>query len=160
MEERFETFTVLVNRISRSIRRIKNAEMAEFGLRSAQVSCVYYLYLFRGLTATELCEHCEEDKSTVSRALDHLERNGFITCETKGTKRYRSPLYLTEKGEAAGKKAADRISGVLESLDTALSDGERAVFYRALSVVSRELSEVSEGCCGAAENKNSKNREK
>ena len=30
MEERFETFTVLIGRISRSIKRIKSEEMAEF----------------------------------------------------------------------------------------------------------------------------------
>ena len=44
MENRFETFTVLINRISRNIRKIKNQEMAEYGLRSAHVSCLYYLY--------------------------------------------------------------------------------------------------------------------
>ena len=70
MEKRFETFTVLINRISRNIRKIKNQEMAEFHLRSAHISCLYYLYASRGLTAAELCEKCEEDKATVSRALE------------------------------------------------------------------------------------------
>ena len=37
MQERFETFTVLINRISRDIRRIKNQEMAAYHLRSAHV---------------------------------------------------------------------------------------------------------------------------
>ena len=44
MQERFETFTVLINRISRDIRRIKNQEMAAYHLRSAHVSCLYYIY--------------------------------------------------------------------------------------------------------------------
>ena len=73
MENRFETFTVLVNRISRNIRRIKNQEMAEYDLRSAHISCLYYLYANPGLTATDLCERCEEDKATISRALEYLE---------------------------------------------------------------------------------------
>ena len=71
MEARFETFTVLINRISRSIRKIKNQEMAEYGLRSAHISCLYYLQQGEGLTATDLCERCEEDKATVSRALEY-----------------------------------------------------------------------------------------
>ena len=33
MEERFETFTVLITRISRSIKRIKADEMADFELK-------------------------------------------------------------------------------------------------------------------------------
>ena len=56
MKERFETFTMLINRISRNIRKIKNQEMVEYGLRSIHVSCLYYLYSADFLTATELCE--------------------------------------------------------------------------------------------------------
>ncbi|MBQ3057758.1 MAG: winged helix-turn-helix transcriptional regulator [Clostridia bacterium] len=106
MQERFETFTVLINRISRNIRKIKNQEMAEYNLRSVHISCLYYLYTVDGLTATDLCERCEEDKATISRALDFLEQNNFLTCEAKYAKRYRSPLVLTEKGIDVGKKIA------------------------------------------------------
>ena len=87
MKERFETFTILINRISRNIRKIKNQEMAEYNLRSPHVSCLYYLYLSDGLTATELCERCEEDKATISRSLDYLETNGYLTCDSKNQKR-------------------------------------------------------------------------
>ena len=55
MQERFETFTVLINRISRDIRRIKNQEMAVYHLRSAHVSCLYYIYSLDGVTSAELC---------------------------------------------------------------------------------------------------------
>ena len=76
--ERFETFTVLIAKISRNIRKIKNNEMAEYDLRSPHISCLYYLYSSEGLTATELCERCEEDKATISRSLDYLEKNGSV----------------------------------------------------------------------------------
>ena len=59
MEERFELFTALITKISRSIKKIKNQEVEEYGLRSPHVSCLYYLYITDGLTATELCERCE-----------------------------------------------------------------------------------------------------
>ena len=104
MQERFETFTVLINRISRDIRRIKNQEMAAYHLRSAHVSCLYYIYSLDGVTAAELCEHCEEDKATISRALEHLESNGFIVRNSERAKRYRSPLRLTDK---VGKSAKE-----------------------------------------------------
>ena len=71
MQERFETFTVLINRISRDIRKIKNQEMADYHLRSVHVSCLYYVYSLGNVTSAELCEHCEEDKATISRAVDY-----------------------------------------------------------------------------------------
>ena len=139
MQERFETFTVLINRISRNIRKIKNQEMAEYNLRSAHVSCLYYLYVHKGATATDLCERCEEDKATISRALDHLETNGFLTCESKSAKRYKSPLILTDKGNEAGKKIADKISGVLDAVSDCLTEEERVAFYRSLTIISESL---------------------
>lgn len=142
MEERFETFTILINRISRNIRKIKNQEMEEYNLRSVHVSCLYYLYTSRGATATDLCERCEEDKATISRALDYLETNGFLTCESKSVKRYKTPLLLTEKGNEAGKKIAEKISAVLDEISGGLTEEERVAFYRSLSIISDSLEAV------------------
>ena len=143
MQERFETFTVLINRISRNIRRIKNQEMAEYGLRSAHISCLYYLYTNKGATATDLCERCEEDKATISRALDYLETNGYLTCESKSAKRYKSPLLLTQKGSQVGRKIADKIGDVLSAISGDLTEEERCAFYRSLSIISESLDAVS-----------------
>ncbi|MDD6057447.1 MAG: MarR family transcriptional regulator [Clostridiales bacterium] len=143
MKERFETFTVLINRISRNIRKIKNQEMAEYHLRSSHISCLYYLYKSERLTATELCEKCEEDKATISRVLDYLETNGYLICESKSAKRYKSPLVLTEKGTQVGKKIADKIDRVLEEVSFALTEDERVAFYRSLSMISESLDTIA-----------------
>ena len=143
MQERFETFTVLINRISRNIRKIKNQEMADYNLRSVHVSCLYYLYTNKGATATDLCERCEEDKATISRALDYLENEGYLTRDSKSSKRYKSPLLLTSKGNEAGKKIADKIDGVLDTISADLTEEERIAFYRCLSVISQSLEKVS-----------------
>ena len=141
MQERFETFTVLINRISRDIRRIKNQEMASYHLRSAHVSCLYYIYSLDGVTSAELCEHCEEDKASISRAVDYLETNGFLLRGTSA-KRYKSPLLLTEKGRDAGKRIAEKIGGILETVSHALTEKERIEFYRCLSTISRSLEAI------------------
>ena len=143
MKERFETFTVLINRISRNIRKIKNQEMAEYNLRSAHVSCLYYIYTLNSATATDLCERCEEDKATISRALDYLDTNGYITREVESAKRYKSPLLLTDKGKEVGKKIADKISGVLDKISAGLTEEERVAFYRSLAIISDSLDAVS-----------------
>ncbi len=146
MLERFETFTVLINRISRNIRKIKNQKMAEYTLRSAHISCLYYLYIGQQLTATELSEKCEEDKATISRALEYLEENGYITCQSNTSKRYKSPLVLTEKGNMVGKEIAQKIDNVLEEIKDCLSEEERILFYRGLTGISEKLEEVAKKC--------------
>ena len=144
MRQRFETFTVLINKINRNIRKLKNQEMAEYGLRSTHVTCLYYLYSAQSLTATELCERCEEDKATISRALDFLEKKGFIECRSRTAKRYKSPLYLTEKGKEAGKKVFDAVDRVLDQVDEGLTEEQRSVFYTYLTVISDNLEKITD----------------
>ena len=143
MKERFETFTVLINRISRNIRKIKNQEMAEYGLRSTHISCLYYMFTNEGITATDLCERCEEDKATISRTVDYLETNGYLTCESKSAKRYKSPLVLTKKGLDVAEKIAYKIDSVLAEISVGLTEEERVAFYRSLSVISESLDKVA-----------------
>ena len=143
MQERFETFTVLINRISRNIRKIKNQEMSEYNLRSTHVSCLYYLYTNKGATATDLCERCEEDKATVSRALDYLETSGYLTRQSRSAKRYKSPLILTDQGNEVGEKIAAKIEGILDTISGSLTEEERIAFYRSLSLISEGLEAVS-----------------
>ena len=142
MTERYETFTVLINRIARNIRKIKNLEMAEHGLRSSHISCLYYLYKTDNMTATELCEKCEEDKATISRSIDFLEEKGYIVSQIKNTKKYKSPISLSEKGKTAGKEIAGKIDRVLDEISSELSDEERAEFYRSLMVISNGLDKM------------------
>ena len=117
--------------------------MSEYNLRSAHVSCLYFIYQAQSITATELCEKCEEDKATISRAIDYLEKNDFLTCQPKSVKRYKSPLVLTEKGNMVGKKIADKINVVLDEISVGLSDSERNEFYRCLAIISDSLDTVS-----------------
>ena len=120
--------------------------MTAYHLRSTHISCLYYIYSLDGVTAAELCEHCEEDKATVSRALCYLEDNGFIYRNTDCSKRYKSPLYLTDKGQAAGKRIAEKISEVLDIIGCTLTKDERAAFYRTLSAISRILDDIARNC--------------
>ena len=142
MEARFETFTVLINRISRNIRKIKNQEMEHYGLRSVHVSCLYYLYAEEGLTSAELCERCEEDKATVSRALVFLQEQGYLR-DSDAVKRYKSPLLLTDRGREVGKTVADKVAKVLDAVSGGLTETERISFYRSLAVISESLDALS-----------------
>ena len=143
MDERFETFTVLLNRINRNIRKIKNEEMKNYELRSSHVSCLYYLYISKELTSKDLCERCEEDKATISRSLDYLEKHGYLICKSESKKRYNAPFTLTEKGERAGKRIAEKITAVLCEISTGISNEDRIIFYRSLNVISENIEKTA-----------------
>lgn len=153
MEQRFETFTALVIGISRAIRKIKSEEMAEFHLKSPHVSCLYYLYKQRELTAKALCDLCDEDKANMSRIIDFLERNGYVLCATQSRHRYRAPLSLTEQGEVVGRHIAERIDRVLMAAGEGVAEEERRVLYENLAKIHANLQKI---CDTYDEKKNTK----
>ncbi|MCM1438281.1 MAG: MarR family transcriptional regulator [Roseburia sp.] len=143
--DRYNKFTVLINRIVRSIHRIKHEAMAKYGLASAHVSCLYYLYKEgKALTARELCDKCEEDKAAVSRAIDLLTREGYVTCGGGSAKKYKSPITLTEKGTATGRDIADKIDDVLARVSECVREDDRVILYDSLEKISDELQRVCE----------------
>jgi len=142
MLDRFSTFTVLVDKLKRNIRKIKTEEMAEFDLKSPHVSCLYYLYRYETLTSKELAEICEEDKASISRSLEYLEGNGFIVCAKEMHKRYKSPFLLTTKGKEIAKKLVEKIDRILEEASRGLSVEERNTMYRGMAIISENLGRI------------------
>lgn len=142
MKERFKTFTVLIMEINRYIHKIKTEEMSEFDLKSPHVSCLYYLYKAGELTAKELCDISKEDKASVSRSIEYLETNGFISCNSTTKKRYKAILTLTEKGREIAAALAKKIDAILEQASVGLSEENRAVMYETLSLIHDNLENI------------------
>ena len=142
MQERFQTFTILIARLNRCIRKLKTEEMSEFGLKSPHVSCLYYLYKADSLTSKELCDICEEDKANISRSIEFLEKNGYIVSRSKTEKRYKSPLVLTEKGREAGERLVRKIDSVLFAVSEGVPEADREIMYRSLSVICDNLQRI------------------
>ena len=142
MLNRFKMFTILNAKINRCIRKLKTEEMAEFNLKSTHVSCLYYLYEENGLTAKELSDICDEDKGAISRAIEYLESNGYLQCESKTLKRYKAVIELTSKGEEVAKKLNEKINRILEEASVGLSEENRINFYKSLSLISQNLEKL------------------
>ena len=144
MRGRFEYFTVLIANINRCIKKIKTAEMEEYQLKSPHVSALYYLNKESGLTAAELCSLCKEDKAAMSRALDYLEKNGYIFPNTDTNKKYRRPLKLTEKGEKIALGIAEKVDRILEKASEGLSEEHRVIMYQSLALINDNLDKICE----------------
>ena len=144
MEERFKTFTTLITDISRKIRKIKNEEIEIFNLKAPHVSCIYYLYINGDMTSKELTDLTDEDKANVSRSIEYLEKNGFITCNSDTQKRYRAPLLLTEKGKEVGEYIVNKVDTYLEKASRGITEEMRINMYDSLILISKNLDTISD----------------
>lgn len=141
MQERFRTFTVLITKLYRAIRKIKSEETEEYGLTNPHVSCLYYLYKEEALTLKELVDICLEDKAILSKAIAYLESNGLIACDSNLKKRYNSYFRLTEKGLSVAKSIAGKIDTIIDYASGDVSKQNREIMYKSLLSVSDRLEE-------------------
>ncbi len=137
----FELFTSTIRQITKSMQRLKSRELSKFGLRGAHAMCLFYLLRHdSGLTASELSELCDLDKGAVSRVLAELEAKEFVACtESENRRRYRAKIHLTEKGRRISEKVNGAINEIVEKVGCGLSEAEKAVMYKALSLISANL---------------------
>lgn len=114
--------------------------MTEFGLKGTHVMCLFYLHHNeKGLTASQLCALCEEDKAAVSRTIAELNERGYILIELNDGKKYRAPIVLTEQGRQVALKVDQLVAQWVDAGGEQLSEEEREAFYHALSTISENL---------------------
>ena len=77
---RFEKFTLLIDGIHKCINKIKFDTAPYLGVKSVHVFWVYRLYRHpEGLTAAEIASTSMVDRSLVSREIEMLKKNGYVS---------------------------------------------------------------------------------
>ena len=143
MFDRFETFATTIATINRYVQKIKSMEMKTLGLKGTHVMCLYSLGKHpEGLTATQLCRLCGEDKANMSRTVRYLEGAGYIVCESNSRRAYQSALRLSEKGRRTGVYIAGRVDKILVAASAGLREEERSVMYRGLGLILDNLEKI------------------
>lgn len=144
MVDRFEKLTTGVAQIYKNIQKIKKYRMNSFGLKGTHVMCIYYLDSApEGMTASTLSRMCKEDKAGISRILAELEQHGFIRYEgSPEKKKYRARAILTENGKRYAAKVNELILQTVMDAGQEITEKEREVFYRVLSIISGNLERI------------------
>ena len=116
------------------------------GLKANHVMYMYYLGKNpEGLTATELCKLCIEDKAAVSRTIVNLTKKGFVKpVESNSVRKYRTKIMLTEEGIEINNKFKEAIATAVSKASSNLNDSDRENFYRVFFHITDNLEMICE----------------
>ena len=143
MEQRYETFTLLIMNLSRCVQKIKNKEVEALGLKGTHVQCLFTLFnAENGANLSSLCEICGEDKSMMSRTLKELTAKELVYIDEQKNQKYRNPYKLTERGYAVADIVAGKISRILDLVAVGVTEEDRVKMYDTLSHICDTLTEV------------------
>ena len=139
--ERFTPFVLIIERITKNIKRIADMEMEQYGLRSSHVMCILQLAKSeRGLSSSALADACGVDKAFISRITSELLEKNYIVKEVVPDKKYKTSFLLTEKGEEVNKKMNEVINSRIESVDKHVSMKKLNKFYEVLGEIDEGIS--------------------
>ena len=145
MVGRFEQFCAAIVAIQRSIARIERMEMEKYGLKGPHAQCILMMgHNPEGITAAELCTACDKDKAAISRALSELENAGMISRVDPNGKRYRSMLYLTEKGRSVADQLDEQVHRAISQVSDGYDVETREIFVHVLNMIALNLQELSQ----------------
>ena len=82
---------------------------------------------------------CNEDKASISRSIEFLEKNNLIICNSNKKKRYNSSFNLTERGLQIATSIATKIDSFLEIASNGLTENERIIMYKCLNLIDKNL---------------------
>jgi DNA-binding MarR family transcriptional regulator len=140
---RFEQFCTAISSIQHSIAKIERMEMEKHGLKGPHAQCMLVMERNpEGITAAQLCGTCEKDKAAISRTLAELEAAGMITREDPNGKRYRSRLYLTDKGRTVAKQVDDRVHRAVSRVSNGYDVATREIFVHVLGLIAVNLQDL------------------
>ncbi|RQP15990.1 MAG: MarR family transcriptional regulator [Parapedobacter sp.] len=100
----------------------KNFRNAGIEITSEQWSILYALWEEEGLTQQELAQRTFREKTTITRLIDNMERNGLVIRVTDKSDRRTNLIYLTKVGrqlkEACMKQADQTLREALSGVAT------------------------------------------
>jgi len=106
----------LVVRTARSMKKVLDARLAEYGITSSQHSVLDVLAQKDGLSLSEIGKRVFLDKPAITGLADRLEKDGYVVRKRTARDRRVIHLWLTEKGRQLLKK----FEGVVASTDKEL----------------------------------------
>lgn len=139
------TLHLLLYRAFHAQRNHLRQHLAPLGLGSGQPKLLAYLAAGGPCHQRELADFYEVDPAAVSRMLEALERNGFVTRRPDENSRRRDIVEITDKGRRAHEQWEARCRELEAVMLSDFTPEERQRFYDYLARAHRNLRTWEEG---------------
>lgn len=140
---RFKKFTLLIDGIHKSVHNLKVTIAPHLGVKGVHVLWIYELLLTPdGLTAAELATRNNINRSLISREIEALVKDGYVTPAQSDGTRYNEKLILTEHGTKLAKRIRDEVISVQNAVDEGISEEELLSLYATLEKLNNNFKQI------------------
>ena len=138
-KDRFILFSTLLGDAQKSISRIKQKKMDQYGLGSSHTLCMCLLAENPdGLTKTELVRRCGVDKAQISRVVSDILEKDYVSIVNPECN-YRQRYALTDEGALVAADMRQIILDINNFVSDSISKEQIENFYETLKIICGNL---------------------
>ncbi|MDJ0820799.1 MAG: MarR family transcriptional regulator [Paracoccaceae bacterium] len=118
----------MIQRIARRLDRAMETRLAQHDLSVSQFAVMMTVLETEGLTQAEIGQQFSMPAYAISRALDHLEKAGYVARRPHPTSRRAHTIHATPSGVALGPQLFKIVQEVNAALVGGLSEADKNTF--------------------------------
>ena len=133
-----ETIEFYTKASSMALKRMYNEVGSEYGI--TQTIGIVLVYIAKdGISPGKLSEKLEMKKSSLTRLLNKMEKDGCIYKKNDSIDKRITKIYLTEKGIKRRRIAKEAVLGFNKRIMASVSDTELDAFIKVSKIVAKEV---------------------
>lgn len=129
----------LMNRIMGRYNAALREEMAKLGLTTPKMRSLAVLSVMDGLLIRELSIYAIVEVSTLSRALDALERDGLVQRVADKDDSRAVRIHITQKGRETHEQLWPHLADAYKQMFRGISDAEQRAFVATLQTILKNV---------------------
>jgi DNA-binding MarR family transcriptional regulator len=135
--KRFESLSYLISHLNIALQQEIDTRLKRYDLDSKLWPVLFTLWQEQGLSQTELSKRCDVANYTMTRLLDNLQVQGYITRHQEADNRRAFQIFLTDNGKALEQDLVHEAEWVNERFLDVLTEVEQDEFMRLLNKVNQ-----------------------
>ena len=132
----------LISMATKLIKKAIDEALKPHGVTAAQWGILGRLYEEDGLLIVEIAKRLFTEPPTITRMLDLLEKEGFVTRKTKEGDRRAYEIFLTKKGKDMEEVLRLKVFDTIDNATKGLSEKEITAFKNTLRNIINNLSSI------------------
>ncbi len=138
-----ETIEFYTKASSMALKRMYNYVGSDYGITQT-IGFVLVYIAKEGISPGKLSEKLEMKKSSLTRLLNKMEKEGCIYKKNDPADKRITKLFLTEKGLERRRIAKEAVLGFNERIMTSVSDTELDAFIKVSKIITSEVDSIIE----------------
>ncbi|MCL1142649.1 MarR family winged helix-turn-helix transcriptional regulator [Shewanella gaetbuli] len=135
--KRYESLNYLVSHLNLSLQQSLDGRLKRYDLDIKLWPVLFTLWQEEGLSQTELSKRCDVANYTMTRLLDQLQVQGFVTRHQEADNRRAFQIFLTDEGKALEHDLIHEAEWVNEQFLALLTEPEQAELMRLLNKINK-----------------------